>query len=283
MSKRTRRTKKVKNTNFFGARYLIPLAAGLAGIGIVAAVVATNIGDSSDIYAPTATPVTQESQLEDMMQEETIDYDMAKQDKNLREAYLNQLFVNRSQYGDEAWNSFAGIVYDPDFKMYDSEFERRGIKPKILEGYGDREDAFALAHVYFDKVGIPQRVYISKHAFEMTNLEDDLLAILDNESINAQLLHKERSHLSLNIPRDREMSSYMFALISEVLSFEKEFYNIETGKRNVSPEFLNGVLGPAKSLYEQLEQVASMNNGDSGFARGVLEAVSSRPTLKYFK
>ena len=136
---------------------------------------------------------------------------------------------------------------------------------------------------YFGKKGVPLPVYVSKYAFEVTNIGDDLLAILDNESVNAQLLHKEWSHLPLNIPRDKEMSPYMFALMSEVLSFEKEFYNIETGIRNVSPDFLRGVINPAKSVYKQLELAATLNNNDAEFARGVLEAVELRPTLKYFK
>ena len=284
MSRRSRRTKKVK-PNFFRAGYLIPATVAI-GVGIAAVIVATNVNDSTDVHVPTATPVTHESQLESVIQEEIITYGRAKQDESLRQAYLNQIFANRDEYGDEEWNSFAGLVYDPEFKLHDSEFERRGIDPKAkrLEGYSEEAGFIGLMRVlYFGEKGVPLAVHVSKHTFEVTKLEDDIFAILDNESVNAHILHKERVHLPLNIPRDREMSDYMFTLISEVLSFEKEFYNIETGKRDVSQDFLRGVFNPARAVYKQLEQAAAMNNDDALFARGVLEAISLRPTLKYFK
>jgi len=275
--------KESGKNNFFRRRYVAPALAAVAGLSLTVAIACS--GDITDTISPTTTPSTPTSGLESVVQEEIITYDMAKNDESLRQEYLNQVLMDRSKHGDKMWNAFANLIYDPEFDLLATEYGDKGLHDVAnrLRAFADEDFIPLMGGLYTGENGVPLDIHVSRDAFEVTQSEDELFTVLDNESVNADLYFSGNIYL-IELEEDLNLNSdYLFNLALEVLGYEKEFYNIEIGIRKVSPGFLRGVDAPAKSAYAELLQFSRLNNDDGKFAKAVIDAIESRPTLKYFK
>ncbi|MBI2581409.1 hypothetical protein HYV85_06445 [Candidatus Woesearchaeota archaeon] len=256
-----------------------------AGIVVVAVstLVALTLASCNAGVQPTATPVTSNSSLESIVAEQ-ITFEAAKGDESLRQAYLNQLFLQREQLGDDSWLSFDSFIYDPKLELLGAAYKKRGIKPTTLvQGYEETTPGFKalMATPYFGVQGVPLETHVSSTAFGIAQSQGEILSLLDNESSTAHLFHKGEIHMEVKQPS--VINPDMFSLISELLSFEKQFYNIETGRRSVSESFIAKFRSPARLLYKKVEMAALGKGPDAEFARYAIEAIQNRPTLKYFK
>ncbi len=212
-------------------------------------------------------------------------FDMAKANEAVRQQYLDTIFADQQKYGVPGWDSFACLVYDPVFERMGAELRRRGVvKKDRVEGYSPGAGLVRwMSTPYFGEKGMKLATYVGKAAFEQLEREDDLLSALDHESFHAQVFHKGNIHFSMRQPKGGKMSQFIFDLMSEVCGFEKQFYYIETGYRKVSKSMLDRCIPMARMLYSKLENVALQETTEGEFARGLIEAIQSRPTARYFR
>ena len=281
MSKKSRIKKSKPSADIIKPSYKTEIIGVLTTAGLAAAVAAILYVSQPKSTPPQYTP-TASSQLETKVQ---ISFEMARQREELRQPYLDQLFSQRETLGVPGWDSIEGVVYDPDEKKMQAEFERKGmVDHKKIKGY--QPNGTSLLRIastpYFGQTGVKSKTYLTRDAFRLLANEDEILSALDNESAHAQVVHKNTLHISLNTP-DRDMSPAMFELGIEVLSFEKQFYYMETGKRKTTKGFADRMKDPARTLYKLLVEKTRIQNEDTDFAVAIVQAIESRPTAKYFR
>lgn len=270
---------KSKGRASINLKYVLPAALAI-GIGVLFV-----SGTAQDVYqlaSPTATPVTYQSGLEVKVKE--ISLEMAKRNEHLRQAYLNQLFTNRNNYGIEGWDYFDAFIYDPDLKIK-ADLERAGKKQQVIEGY--EASPFQDTAMLTLRKGLHEHtpVYVARLAFDSAYVDDDFRSMLDNEAFNA--VQEWNGYLDVSkfgIKDSTEPSDKLFRYLSELLSYENQFHEIETGSRKVSLKFLDSEVKTSKRLYSGFLRFSETAVApDRRLCREIIDLLEARPTIKYFK
>lgn len=213
-----------------------------------------------------------------------ISFEQAKNTADLRQSYLNQLFKKKDSVGVEGWDSFASFVYDPNFsELTKLQIRKGGNNASRINEYSPENGLIRLISTpYFGERNVPLSSYFDKAAFKFCQTEDELLSCLDNESFHAHIFHTGKAHISTELPDKDSSPQLIFDLMSELYSFEKQFFFIELGKRKVRREFIEMFLLPANKLYQKLLIIAEQNDREGAFAKFIKQALESRPTIQYF-
>ncbi|MBW2981052.1 hypothetical protein KY360_06570 [Candidatus Woesearchaeota archaeon] len=198
-------------------------------------------------------------------------------DPRLRQAYLDHVFRNRAWYGDNAWNSFISIQYDPYFKKSDAVF------PEGTTVYGGKDEV----NLACTPIGMRTRTqkshtYVSQNAFIFCDDEDELLSLLDNEASTAILWHKGKMHFPIRYKALASDFDNYFKVV-ELVSFDAQFTNILKGKRKVSSAYLDRFTPPAKDLFAEVVGRSKQNIPDAPYLGVVVESIRARPTISYFE
>ncbi len=214
-----------------------------------------------------------------------VSFDQARNNLSSRQEYLDQLFKRKDRVGVEGWESFAGFVYVNDPAEYDRMMKEKGSVDERIPEYSPSSSKGLIRFIGTPFLGqreVPLTSYFFNDVFNYCLTEDELLSCLDNESFHAFMFHKGKAHIKTDLPDKNPPSQLVFDLMSELYSFEKQFFNIESGKRKVRKEFVELFFPVAKVLYQRLLEIASQEDRDGAFARAIQQVLESRPTLPYF-
>lgn len=214
-----------------------------------------------------------------------VSFEQARNNLSSRQEYIDQLFKRKDRVGVEGWESFAGFVYVTNPAEYDRMMKEKGAVDERIPEYSPSSSKGLIRFIGTPFLGqreVPLTSYFFNDVFNYCLTEDELLSCLDNESFHAFMFHKGKAHIKTDLPDKNPPNQLVFDLMSELYSFEKQFFFIEARKRRVRKEFVELILPPAKVLYDKLIELTRQEDRDGAFARAIKRALESRPTLPYF-